>query len=493
MAEAPDFAARRAALAPRDPAFHDHATGRSWRFDQISDEADRLAAAFRAAGLQPGDRAGVLAFNRVELFVALFAARRAGVILCPLNWRAPVAELAPLAAATGLALMLHDTAHAGAAAALAPALPRIAMADDGGFGLPPAPPAPVAAVGEDDPWYLLFTSGTTGRPRAVIQTARMALAVAVNLAQAMALTSADRSVSCLPMFHTAGINLFALPLFLWGGMSHVLPRFDADRLVALLAAGEVTHLFAVPTTWQALADHPRLDAAALGRLRGIASGGAALPEALARRLAARGAVLRNGFGMTETGPTGLLNDAASAARWPGAVGRPQLMTEARLAGVPDGQPGTGELLLRGATVTPGYFGDPAATAAAYTPDGWLQSGDVARRDAEGLYWIEDRLKDMFVSGGENVWPAEVERVLADHPDIAEAAVVGRPDPQWGETGHAFVVARDGRTPDLGGLPRWCRVRLAAYKVPRVFRLVADLPRTPSGKVRKDVLREGAWT
>jgi len=329
MAQAPDLSARRAELTPQAAAFHDDGTGRRWTFADVEAEAIRLAAAFGSRGIVPGDRVGVLSLNRAEVFVALFAARKAGVVLVPLNWRAPVAELAPLAAKTGLRHLIHDSAHAATAASLG--LPRLPMRDSGGFGLSETAFASVP-VAEDDPWYLLFTSGTTGQPKAVIQTARMAAAVATNLAQAMGLTGSDRSVCYLPLFHTAGINLFALPLFQWGGFSHVLPRFDASRLISLMQAGEVTQFFGVPTIWQSLAAHPDLAAARLDRIRGLASGGAALTDTLIQEFAARVAIIRNGFGMTETGPTGFLIDAEAAVARIGSVGKPQMLTEARRDG-----------------------------------------------------------------------------------------------------------------------------------------------------------------
>lgn len=484
MATAPDLSARRAALTPDARAFTDHATGRAWTFAEIEDQANRLAAVL--APLGAGARVGLLTFNRAEGFIALFAAAKAGVILCPLNWRAPLLELRAVAASVGLSALIHDVDHYGLAAALAPDLPRLAMRNSGGFALPETPPV-TAQLDEDAPWYLLFTSGTTGAPKAVIQTPRMALAVAMNIAQAMGLTSADQSVCYLPLFHTAGINLFTLPLFQWGGHSHILPRFDADRLLDLIAAGQVTQFFGVPTIWQAFAAHPGLQAVGIGRLRGLASGGAALPADLIRRFADLGAVVRNGFGMTETGPTGFLIDPEGAQTRIGSVGKPQMMTEARLDGVPDGQPGEGELLMRGATVTPGYYRNPKATEAAFA-DGWLRTGDVARRDADGYYTIVDRLKDMYVSGGENVWPAEVEAALGLHPAVAEAAVVGVPDEKWGEAGLAFVILNPGQTVQPDELRQWCRQHLAAFKIPREVRVVQDLPRTASGKVRKAELK-----
>ena len=197
-------------------------------------------------------------------------------------------------------------------------------------------------------------------------------------------------------------------------------------------------------------------------------------------------MIRAGFGMTETGPTGMLMDADAALSRIGWVGKPQLMTEAQLDGIPDGAPGIGELLLRGPSVTPGYLDNAQATAQAFTAEGWLRSGDIAQRDAEGYYRIIDRLKDMYISGGENVFPAEVEAAILAHPLVIEAAVIGVPDPRWGESGVAFLVAREGLDPTT--LRPWLRERLASFKIPRAFHLVSDLPRTATGKVRKSDLR-----
>ena len=192
--------------------------------------------------------------------------------------------------------------------------------------------------------------------------------------------------------------------------------------------------------------------------------------------------------MTETGPTVFLMDAARASDKIGSVGHAQMLTDVRLAGVPDGQPGEGEIEMRGPNITPGCFDNPEATRATFTEDGWLRSGDIGRRDGEGYYFIVDRIKDMYVSGGENVYPAEVERVLHSHPDVLEAAVVGVPDAKWGEVGEGFVIARPGTRLDPQALRPWCRARLAGYKVPTRLHLVEDFPRTAAGKVRKSELR-----
>ncbi|WP_370226843.1 class I adenylate-forming enzyme family protein [Pararhodobacter marinus] len=480
MGHLPDLAARRAQLAPEATAFIDHETGRRWTFAQVDQAAARLGAALLNK-VAAGARVGLLSLNRPEVFIALFACQKAGLILAPLNWRQPVAELGPVVASIDCTLILHDDDFAPTAHALGlPCLPL----DIPGDGPALAP----AEIDETAPWYVLFTSGTTGNPKAVIQTARMVVANAMNIAQCMRLTSEDRTLNYLPLFHTGGINLFTMPLFLWGGCTTVLRKFDAPDLVALIGQGAVTQFFGVPAIYQALMAMD-LSGVDLGSLRGWACGGAALPEATIQHFAERGALICNGFGMTETGPTGFLLDRDAVLRKIGSVGKPQFMTEARLDGVPDGEPGTGEIQLRGPTVTPGYLDNPEATRAAFTADGWLRSGDVATRDDEGFYRIVDRIKDMYISGGENVYPAEVEKVLITHPDILDAAVIGVPDTRWGETGVAFLIARNGSLPGPQDLSDWLRQRLAGYKLPRAFHAVDDFPRTAAGKIRKTELRK----
>jgi Acyl-CoA synthetases (AMP-forming)/AMP-acid ligases II len=475
----PDLAARRAQLSPEAPAFIDHETGDVWTFSRVDQAAARLGAALLER-VPRGARVAILCHNRPEFFVALFACQKAGLILAPLNWRQPVAELLPVVASVDTALVLHDETFAAPAAALG--LPTMALE------IPGTAPLPPATVDEDQPWYVLFTSGTTGTPKAVIQTPRMVVANAVNIAQAMGLTAQDRTVNFLPLFHTGGINLFTMPLYLWGGVALVLRKFDAPVLLDLLAKGAVTQFFGVPAIYQSLMlmDLSKVD---LTACKGWACGGAALPEATIRFFADKGALICNGFGMTETGPTGFLIDREAAISKIGSVGKPQMMTEARLDGVQDGEAGSGELLLRGPTVTPGYLDNPQATEAAFTPDGWLKSGDVAARDQDGYYRIIDRIKDMYISGGENVYPAEVEKVLITHPAILEAAVLGVPDARWGETGVAFLIARPGQVPDTAALTPWLRERLAAYKLPKFFHIVDEFPRTAAGKVRKPELRK----
>jgi len=492
IGDLPDLIARRAALSPAKTALEDMASGRILTYAELDRRAGRVAALLMSRGIGEGDRVAVLTRNRIEFFELLFGCAKAGTILVPLNWRMPPTELDGLIADAEPLLLFHGAAEAGAAGALAACPPAIDF-DVNYEALLAAAPA-LAAPGRwpaSQTWYLLYTSGTTGRPKGVIYTYRMALANYVNIGTCIDLASTDTTVGFLPIFHTAGINLHALPTLIAGGRVIVMEGFDAETLVALLEARRLDTLFAVPTVYQALIDHPRFAAAALDRVRHWGCGGTPLPDALVLRYRDLGVRVCNGMGMTETGPTAFLVDPADAWDRIGSVGKPQLLCSARIVG-PDGREAAdgevGDLQFAGPGVTPGYWRNEEATRAAFTEDGWLQSGDLARRDSDGFFWIAGRRKEMFISGGENVYPAEVENVLSAHPAVVDAAVLAEEDPKWGEVGRAFVqLAPDRGAPDDEELQAFCRARLASYKVPRRFDYVAEFPRTSAGKIQKHLL------
>jgi len=490
MREVPDLARRRAQLDPGGVAFTDVASGRVWSFAALNEAADRAASLLESRGLAAGDRVAILCHNTPIFFEILLACAKARLILVPLNWRQTAGELAPILAGSGARLLLHDDATAALAHALsgAPLLSFAAYeaARDAGKRHERDAPWECERV-----WYLLYTSGTTGKPKAVIQTVGMALANAVNIQQATGLGRDDALLNFLPLFHTAGINLHAMPGFIAGAASHVIGKFDAGTVLELIAAGRLTIFFGVPAVYQAIGLHPAFAAADLSRVRHWGSGGAPLPEGLIRSFLDRGAAICSGMGMTETGPTVFLMDPPSVARKLGSVGKPQLLAEVRIVDLEgrDVAPGAqGELWFRGPAVTPGYFADDEATCKAFAPGGWLRSGDVGRRDADGYYFIVDRIKDMYISGGENVYPAEVEIVLHAHPAVLEAAVLGVPDERWGEVGHAVIRLRPGMALEADALRHHARAQLAAYKVPKHVTMVDDFPRTAAGKVQKHVLR-----
>ncbi len=490
-----DIAAKRAALSPERVAFTEIDTGRACTYAELHDRVARCATVLHRRGVGPGDRVAILSHNDIAFFETLLACGRAEAILVPLNWRQPVPELLPILKDCAPKLLLADAEHEGVARELAAALglPWLGRRDyEAAIAGAPAEPRETAWQAERV-WYFLYTSGTTGMPKAVIQTFGMAFANYVNIGQAIDLVSTDSTINFLPLFHTAGINLYTLPMLIAGGTSHVLKKFEVGEVIDALIAGKCTKFFGVPAIYQALALHPDFDTLDFVRVRHWACGGAPLPVELIRRFAARGIHVCNGMGMTETGPTVFLMDPASAEAKIGSVGKPQILSEVRVVdadGNALGADEAGELLIRGPNVTPGYWNNDAATRAAFLPGGWLKTGDVVRRDADGYYFIVDRIKDMFISGGENVYPAEVERALYSHPSVLEVAVVGVPDAKWGEVGAAFVLPKPGAALDGEELRAFCRKLLAAYKVPKYVAVVGDFPRTAAGKVQKHVLRKG---
>lgn len=504
----PDLTAKRAQLSGDKTALVDMPSGRAFTYADLDDRASRIAEFLRDDwGIKPGDRIATLAQNRTEVVELLFACAKVRAILVPLNWRLAVPELQYILADADAVGLINDEMHAATATAL-----RNSVAGANGSLRSMALGADVLdcetsydracheASGkpithpprdEAEAWYLMYTSGTTGKPKGVLQTPGMTLVNYLNIGIAAGLTSDDTFLSVLPQFHTGGWNLYLLPTLLVGG-TVVLPRtFDPGDCLRYLEH-DASVFFGVPTNYQMLADHPDFPSVDLSGVRSWSSGGAAMPVPLLRTLAESGVQVRQGMGMTETGPTVFLLDAERAISKAGSIGMPQGFVETKIVDskghdVPRGE--RGELLIRGPGVTPGYWRMPEATDAAFTEDGWLRSGDIARQDEDGDYYIVDRAKDMYISGGENVYPAEVEAVIIQFPDVKDAAVIGVRDETWGEVGIAFVQLRSGQDLDVGALRAFCREKLAKYKMPRSVEVVEELPRNSSGKIQKHILAE----
>jgi len=492
-----DIPAKRAELDPDSVALEDLASGECLTYQDLHERTGRSAALLAESGVAAGDRIALLCRNRIEFFELLFACARVGAMLVPLNWRMPAKELEPLIVDCEASCLIHGAEDAETVASFSDdALVVLDLDDVGEFGFCAQrdkcePVTGRTAWPSDEPWYLLYTSGTTGMPKAVIQTFGTAMANYINISQAMGLRGDDTTLNYLPLFHTGGINLTTLPGLIMGARALFMPGFDLEKTIELLEAGRLDTFFGVPAIYQAISLHERFDELDLTKVRSWACGGAPMPDNMFKQFAERGAVVLNGMGMTETGPTLFLMDEANAATKIGSVGKPQILSLARIVDadgndVPQGE--TGELWFSGLGMTPGYLNRPEETAKALVDGKWLRSGDLGRQDEDGYFYIVGRLKDMYISGGENVYAAEIENCLNEYPSILETAVIGIADEKWGEVGCAYVLCRPGESlPDDGDLKAYCRQHLAPYKVPSRFIPVDDFPRTAAGKIQKHLL------
>jgi fatty-acyl-CoA synthase len=444
---------------------------RKLTYAEIDRRSDALAAEFLARGLGRGDRVATLTGNSPEHVIAFFACAKTGCMLVPLNWRLAVPELQFQLADAEPALFLVEDERAELASAtgvpwepLAPPDTRVEPVD--------------AVVHGDDGMLLIYTSGTTGRPKGAVLTHANCFWTNLSFDAATGLTGDDVVLQVLPQFHCGGWNV--QPLLAWlKGATVVLERaFEPARTLALLEEKRITTVMGVPAIYLFLSQEPRFADVDLSSLRLAVVGGAPMPEELLRTWQARGVDIVQGYGLTEAAPNVLCLPPEDAVRKTGSAGKPYPFVDVRLGD-------DGELLVRGPNVFPGYWRNPEATAAAFR-DGWLLTGDVAEVDEDGCYRIKGRLKDMYISGGENVYPAEVEAVLHEHSAVADAAVVGVADERWGEVGVAFVVLADSVAGDE--LLAHCRDRLAHYKVPKRVRFVDALPLSAMNKVLKDELR-----
>ena len=471
---------------PTHVALRDRGRQRHWTYAQLDAEADRWAAWLDDVGVAAGDRVAVLAGNRVEHVLLLIACLRRRAALVPLNWRLAAPELRAVLADAQPRVVIGETRFHESVGADVP------WHDLDATELPAldARATPEAVLAWDDIGMVLYTSGSTGRPKGAMLPIRQLIVNAIATAEAWRLEAADIGPITTPFFHTGGWNVFGWPLWWIGGTVVLIDGFDPATWLAMLAEEQCTVAFAVPTQLAMVAE-----AEDFGRpvptLRWCIAGGAPLPMALQTRLRAAGYTLREGFGMTEFGPNCFAVTSARDVTPPGWVGWPVPFAEMRLVDehgrdVPDGTPG--ELWLRGPQRFSGYLFDPERTADALTADGWYRSGDVLVREADASYRVCGRRKEMFISGGENVYPGEVEAALVEHPAVAEAVVVAMPDALWGEVGCAFVVARAGASLDASGMVRHARTRLAGYKVPKRVEVVRELPRLGSGKVDRAALR-----
>jgi long-chain acyl-CoA synthetase len=475
---------------------------RDLTYAELHDRSSRLAQALLAAGAGVQTRVAYLGRTAPEVVELLFATSKIGAVTVPLNWRLAAPELATILADAGAPILLADTRYAAVATELAEAVPqdlRVVVVGDGYEEWLAAYPAddPGHSGESGDTVLQMYTSGTTGVPKGVLTTHRN-LAAAADSSPLWAFDSETVSLTPLPMFHIGGIGWTFLGL--WNGATTILvSEFDPAAVIDLLETRRATNAVLVPTMLQMMAAVPGAAERDFSALRSIAYGASPITTpVLKAALRTLRCPLFGVYGLTETtGGVIQLDPDDHDPEGPRehllrSAGRPQPWVEMRVvdpvSGAECAAGAVGEVWLRAPNVMAGYFNRPDETAAALTPDGWLRTGDGGFVDADGYLFLTDRIKDMVVSGGENVYPIEVEEALSQHPGVSEAAVIGLPDERWGETVTAIVVPVAGSEPTAEELIAFARGRLAGYKLPRIVEFASELPRTPSGKVLKRDLR-----
>ena len=491
----------RARLSPDKTALVFVPTGERFSYQALNQRAKRCAVFFtHELRLQPGDRVGILAQNCVEFVDAFFAAGKTGVVLVPLNYRLTAHELEHIVRDSGMQALLFESQYAETARELNAScnLQRLACIDgdmEGALSYRSAAHQDAsewhdARCSPESTWCILYTSGTTGKPKGVIIPHRMVLWNAYNTAISWQLRDSDVAPIITPLCHAGGVGVFLTSIFAVGGTIVLHRGFDVSEVWHTLTQERFSVLMAVPTIFKMMMEAPEFASVDLSFMRWMISGGAPLPLYIIESFQKRGVVFKQGYGLTEVGVNCFAMSDDDSRRKLGSIGKPMMFTEAKLVDgdggdVPAGE--VGELCLRGPHVCNGYWNNPEATSAALDREGWWHTGDTARTDADGFFYIAGRAKDMFISGGVNVYPAEIEGELLLHPEVQDTAVIGVPDAKWGEVGVAFVVLR--RDLQADELSLFLASRLARFKIPREFVVLSELPRTPYGKVIKRELRE----
>lgn len=491
-----DWLTKRSQFTPEKIALADASNGERLTYRELDQRTAALARYLRDQGLEKGNRVAVLAYNSLFYLILQFALPRLGAVLVPLNFRLSPQELSGIMEDSSPRLLfyaaeLQESAHKAASKLENTTLKELEAVEKelsvaGAFAQGNGPGEYPTALSPEDPWMILYTGGTTGLPKGAVLSHRMITWNAVNTIISWGLRPTDLVLMPMPFFHTGGLNVLTNPLLYFGGTVVVMKSFDPTSYLETVEKEKATIIFLVPTMFQMLAAEARFDLADLSSVRFCISGGSPCPESLYHRYWERGLLFKQGYGLTEVGPNCFALDDEKVQEKIGSVGRPVFHGRARLVDdegleVPQGE--VGELLLSGPHLFSGYWSNRRATEETMS-DGWFHTGDLACCDEQGYFYIVDRKKDMFISGGENVYPVEVENVLYRHPAVAEAAVVGVPHSKWGEVGRAYIAFKENAYAAEDELINFCREHLAKYKVPREVVIRESLPKSSAGKILK---------
>ena len=487
----------RARLTPNREALYEYDVGKRYTYAELNQRANRAANWMQACGVQFGDRVSILAHNSVIYLDLFYGCAKIGAIFTPLNWRLAVPELVYIVQDCTPKILLVGPDFADIAAEMSAQIDvqqQLTVADyeTALQNESDAEPSRPDGLSGEAAHCILYTSGTTGRPKGAIIPQRQVIWNCINTAVSWGLTQHDVSPVFTPMFHAGGLFAFLAPLLYLGGRIVLGKEFDPEETLQIIVDERCTVILGVPTIFQMWQKSPQFAEADFGHVQFFISGGAPCPPALIESWRkAKGITFRQGYGLTEVGPNCFsMTDAESEVKT-GSVGKPIQNSSMRLVdenGVDVAVGETGELIIQGPHVCAGYWKNETATAKAFQ-DGWFYTGDMARMDADGFFTIAGRFKDMIISGGENVYAAEVEAVFLEHEAVAECALIGKPDEKWGEVGLMIVVLHEGQTASETDLRDFCGQKLARYKIPKQVIFADSLPYSPYGKVIKAELRE----
>jgi fatty-acyl-CoA synthase len=491
-----DWCAKWAKYSPSKFFLREYSTGLEWNFSDFNNRANALANYFNyELNLKKGDRIAVYSKNRAEFILLFIACVKAGTILVPLNFRLTPRELDTLIYDAEPSLFLYEKDFEKEVARIDSLnkSPKKIEIDSIRYFLTDEIPKTKKQfslqISFDDPVMILYTAGTTGLSKGVIITHKQLFWNAVNTGLRLNLTENDHTQSYAPFFHTGGWNVLFTPFLFFGASHTILNSFDSGLILDLMEKEKATVLFGVPTMLQMMSDSEKFASANLGSVRFAIVGGAPMPIPLINIWHKKGIYIRQGFGLTEVGPNCFSLHQDDAIRKKGSIGFPNFYIDAKIVDEegneqPDGTPG--ELWLRSPVVTAGYWRKPKETASAIT-DGWFHTGDILIKDEDGYFFVVDRKKNMYISGGENVYPSEVEKYLYTHEAIKECAVIGVADERWGETGKAFVVLNSSYSILKDEIISFCKAGLAKYKIPKQIEFLPALPKNEAGKINRQEL------
>jgi len=502
---AADLLTRRAELTPDREALYDLYTGQRYTFSELNERANRGANFLcERFDVQKGDRVSILAQNCLPFVDLVFGLGKIGAIFAPLNWRLTARELIYIVNDLQPKVLICGPEYASVVEEMRAEIDVVHYISLEGAGIPDAEPyedllehasafePERPPLDPDDGYCILYTSGTTGKPKGAVLPHRQVLWNAINTVISWGLSEKDVSPILTPMFHSGGLFVFLVPLFYAGGRIVLARSFDPEESLKVIVDEKCTVILGVPTLFQVWMNSPAFATVDFSHIHFFISGGAPCPPSLIEAWhRTKGLALRQGYGLTEVGVNCFSMIDEEALQKAGSVGKPIFHSQMRLVDsdgndVPRGE--TGELIISGPHVCAGYWRNPEATAESLR-DGWFHTGDMARQDEEGYFYIAGRYKDMIISGGENIYAAEVEAVFREHAAVADAALIGQPDERWGEVGLMIVVLKPGQSSTGEELQEFCRERLARYKVPKQVEFVDELPYSPYGKVMKAELRK----